>query len=160
MDSSITKHQKNLSAAIHISTFSKYFIPFGNFIVPLILWTSNKNQSQFIDYNGKQALNFQISILLYSIAIGVVAFTLALFTTWDFIDFISISEYNTHHIDFDFDFDFDNPLSFSAGIILLSTMGILGLGLLVLDVVCTVIATLKSNEGIEYKYPLTINFIN
>lgn len=159
MESSITKHHRNLSSAIHISTFSKYFIPFGNFIVPLILWISNKNESGFVDINGKQALNFQISILLYSMIAGTVIFGFALFTAWDVINFINISDHNRHHVDFDLDFDFDNPYSMSKSIILISIAGILGLGLLALDVVCTIIATLRANEGLEYKYPLTIPFI-
>lgn len=51
--------KKTLLVLIHISTFAKYLFPFGNFILPLVLWTSNKNDSAFVDHNGKQALNFQ-----------------------------------------------------------------------------------------------------
>ena len=159
MESSITKHQRNLSSAIHISTFSKYLMPFGNFIIPLILWISNKKESEFVDFNGKQALNFQISILLYSMIAGAVIFGVALFTAWDVINFINISDHNRHHIDFDFNFHFDDPFSMTRSFILISIAGILGLGLLALDVVSTIIATLRANEGLEYKYPLTIHFI-
>ncbi len=55
---------KTVASLIHVSAFSKYFIPFGNFILPLILWTAKKNDP-FVDEHGKQALNFQISIFLY-----------------------------------------------------------------------------------------------
>ena len=72
MATTLTKHERNLSAIIHASTFSKYFIPFGNFIFPLILWTANKKEYEFVDYNGKQALNFQISMLLYSIVASLI----------------------------------------------------------------------------------------
>jgi|SRR5690606_1838711 len=159
MEPSITKHHRNLSSAIHISTFSKYLMPFGNFIIPLILWISNKKESEFVDFNGKQALNFQISILLYSMVAGAVIFGVALFTAWDVINFINISDHNRHHIDLDLDFDFDDPFSMTRSIILISIASILGLGLLALDVVSTIIATLRANEGLEYKYPLTIPFI-
>ena len=37
MTDTLSKHQRNLSALIHASTFSKFFIPFGNFIIPLVL---------------------------------------------------------------------------------------------------------------------------
>ena len=157
MESSINKHQRNLAAAMHISTFSKYFFPFGNFIFPLILWTSNKNESDFLDHNGKEAINFQISILLYSTIIGAIAFIFTLFTAWDAVEFINLFEHNKHHIDLDF--DFDNPLSFGASIILMSVAGIFGLGLLILDIFCSITATIKANEGVEYQYPFTINFI-
>ena len=157
MESSITKHQKNVSSAIHISTFSKYFFPFGNFIVPLIFWISNKNESEFVDENGKEALNFQISILLYSILIGAIAFTFTLFNSWNFIDFIDIIEHNKHHISFDL--DFNHRFQFGRGAFILGISGLLGLGLLVLDIFCSIIAAIRAHEGIEYKYPLTINFI-
>ncbi len=49
MATTLTKHERNLSAIIHASTFSKYFIPFGNFIMPLILWMSNKKQYDFVE---------------------------------------------------------------------------------------------------------------
>jgi hypothetical protein len=155
MESSITKHHKNLGAIIHVSTFSKYFIPFGNFIIPLILWTSNKNQSDFVDYNGKQALNFQISLLLYSMVIGIVAIPFFFFSAWDFIGFYDLLDHNTHEIHFNFR-DF---FSFSRGWIFLGISGLLGLALFVLDIFCTIIATIRANEGIMYKYPFTINFI-
>lgn len=155
MDSSINKHQKNLSAIIHISTFSKYIIPFGNFILPLILWTSNKKESEFIDHNGKQALNFQISILLYSIILGLIAIPFIIHSFWDFAHLVDISDHNTHSIDIDFDDIFD----LGHGLIFAGVGGLIALGLFVLDVFCTIIATIRANEGIRYKYPLTINFI-
>ena len=72
MTETLSKHERNLSAVIHASTLSKYFIPFGNFLLPLVLWIGNKKEHGFVDYNGKQALNFQISLLLYSIILGII----------------------------------------------------------------------------------------
>jgi uncharacterized protein len=155
MESSINKHQKNLSAIIHVSTFSKYFIPFGNFILPLILWMSNKNNSEFVDYHGKQALNFQISLLLYSIVLGLIAIPFFVFTAWNLIDVIDILKHNTHSIHL----KFDDIFSLGSGLFYLGIAGIIGLGLFVLDVFCSIIATIKANEGTYYKYPLTIKFI-
>jgi len=60
-------HQKNIATFIHLSTFSRFIFPLGNIIAPIILWFINKDKSQFIDTHGKQAINFQISIFLYSI---------------------------------------------------------------------------------------------
>jgi len=73
MTESLTKHERNLGAAIHASTFSRFFIPFGNFLLPLVLWLANRKENAFIDHNGKQALNFQISLLLYSVILGIIA---------------------------------------------------------------------------------------
>jgi len=41
---------------------------FGSVILPLVLWQVKKEQHAFIDEQGKEALNFQISILIYIIA--------------------------------------------------------------------------------------------
>ncbi|XLS27777.1 DUF4870 domain-containing protein [Flavobacteriaceae bacterium M23B6Z8] len=155
MDSSITKNQKTVATITHLSTFSKYFFPFGNFIIPLILWLSNKNESSFVDYNGKQVLNFQISILLYSLTLGIIAVPLFLLFAHDFIGFASILDHNTH----DFDFDRDHLFRFNSGLPFLGLLGVLGAALWALDVVCTIVAAIKSGEGVSYKYPLTINFI-
>ena len=43
----------------------------------LILWLIKKDQSRFIDYHGKEALNFQLTLLLIvvaSMAVGIVTF--------------------------------------------------------------------------------------
>jgi uncharacterized Tic20 family protein len=45
------------------------------FLVPLIIWLIKKDQSRFVDDQGKEALNFQISLLIYlliTIPIGIV----------------------------------------------------------------------------------------
>ncbi|WP_117365319.1 DUF4870 domain-containing protein [Natrarchaeobaculum sulfurireducens] len=37
------------------------YYPSGNSIAPLIIWTIKKDESRFVDENGKQAVNFQIT---------------------------------------------------------------------------------------------------
>jgi uncharacterized Tic20 family protein len=34
------------------------------FIVPLIIWVIKKDQSKFVDDHGKEALNFQLTLLI------------------------------------------------------------------------------------------------
>ncbi len=96
MTESLTKHERNLSAAIHASTFSRFFIPFGNFILPLVLWLANRKENAFVDYNGKQALNFQISLLLYSVIIGMITVPFFIGFLPDFFDggLLNIRDYN------------------------------------------------------------------
>ncbi len=151
----VNKHQRNLSAVIHVSTFSIYFIPFGNFVLPLILWISNKNRSDYVDHHGKQVLNFQISLLLYGIIIGAVSFPFAISSIWDATGFVNVWEFDRHRINFSFhDFPWFTPLSLLAGI-----TGPLLLGLFLLNLFCTIQGTIRANEGVRYKYPITIPFI-
>src|SRR5690606_8732674 len=72
----IDKNQKNIATFIHLSTFSRFLFPLGNFIGPIVLWVANKDKSDFIDAHGKQAINFQISILLYAIILGMITIPL------------------------------------------------------------------------------------
>lgn len=159
MATTLSKHERNLSAIIHASTFSKYFIPFGNFIIPLILWTANKKELEFVDYNGKQALNFQISMLLYSFLASIISIPFFIgflpdlfdgaFWGWDWLSDVNNVDI---HINSD-DFRWGRWL-WPAGI-----AGILHAALVVVNVVYTILATIRTNEGERFQYPFTIKFI-
>jgi len=55
----------------HLSAFSGSIIPFGNLLGPLIIWLVKKDEYAFVDDQGKEALNFQISILIYGLVLAV-----------------------------------------------------------------------------------------
>jgi uncharacterized Tic20 family protein len=46
------------------------------FLGPLILWLIKKDQSRFVDFHGKEALNFQLTVLLVLFVGGIIAFIL------------------------------------------------------------------------------------
>ncbi|HUT29554.1 MAG TPA: DUF4870 domain-containing protein [Sedimentisphaerales bacterium] len=46
----------------------------GAVIAPLILWQVKKEEHPFVDEQGKEALNFQISILIYEVVAGLLCF--------------------------------------------------------------------------------------
>ncbi|UVE17708.1 DUF4870 domain-containing protein [Pseudomonas sp. LS44] len=64
----------------HFAAFLGLLVPFGNLFGPLILWQIKKDADPFIDAQGKEALNFQITvsiaalvcILLMLVVIGFV----------------------------------------------------------------------------------------
>lgn len=49
----------------HLSALAGYVIPFGNIIGPLIVWLIKKEEYPFVDDQGKESLNFQISFSIY-----------------------------------------------------------------------------------------------
>ena len=51
----------------HLSAFAGYFFPFGGIIGPLICWISRKDESEWVNLNGRASLNFQLSMLLYTV---------------------------------------------------------------------------------------------
>lgn len=61
----------------HVGALSLYLgIPFGHIIVPLVLWLIKKKEYPFVDEQGKESLNFQISMSIYSLIAGLLAFAL------------------------------------------------------------------------------------
>lgn len=51
----------------HLSALAGYMIPFGSVIGPLIIWSMKKDEFPYVNEQGKEALNFQISMLIYFI---------------------------------------------------------------------------------------------
>lgn len=47
---------------------------FTSFVGPLIIWMIKKDESAFIDRHGREALNFQLTILIAWVASGLLAF--------------------------------------------------------------------------------------
>jgi uncharacterized protein len=107
--SPIDQDSKTWGMLVHLSTL------IGGFIGPLVILLIKKGQMSWVEEHAKEALNFQISILIYMI----VSFVLS---------------------------------CFMIGIPLLIAIPIFSL-------VVTIIATVKANEGVMYRYPLKITFI-
>jgi uncharacterized Tic20 family protein len=99
----------------HLSAFAGYVLPFGNFIGPLIIWQTKKDVHPFAGEQGKEALNFQITV------------TLAILVCIPLM-FICIGI----------------PLAMAVG---------------VADLVFIIIAAIKANEGVAYRYPFTLRLV-
>ncbi len=61
------KQDRQLIVLTHLSQLITLVIGFGSLILPLILWSSNKERVFKMDEHGKNILNFQISLIIYSI---------------------------------------------------------------------------------------------
>lgn len=48
----------------HFAAFLGLIFPFGNLLGPLIVWQVKRDFDPFVDAQGKEALNFQISVAL------------------------------------------------------------------------------------------------
>jgi uncharacterized Tic20 family protein len=55
----------------HLSSLSGGVIPFGNIVGPLIVWLVKKDEYAFVDDQGKESLNFQISMMIYTIVLAL-----------------------------------------------------------------------------------------
>lgn len=100
----------------HLTALSGFVgVPFGHIVGPLVCWLVKGKEHPFVDSQGKEALNFQISFSIYGLVAFVLVFAL-------------------------------------IGIVLLPAVAIV-------DIVLTIIAAVKANNGESYRYPLCIRFI-
>ncbi|MBE9158669.1 DUF4870 domain-containing protein [Nodosilinea sp. LEGE 06152] len=99
----------------HLSALSGFVIPFGNIIGPLLIWLVKRDEMSFVADQGKEALNFNISMTIYMLVSGVLIFVL-------------------------------------IGIPLIIVLGIAWL-------VLSILAAVKANEGVAYRYPLTLRLV-
>ncbi len=120
----LTPEERTFGMLCHLSALALFILPsFGNIFGPLIFWLIKKDQSAWIDRQGKEALNFQISIVIYVFA----AFFLMLLLA---ITVIGI------------------PLAV-----------LIGIGLAVFWLIMVITASIKVNNGEDFRYPLNIRFI-
>jgi uncharacterized Tic20 family protein len=61
----ISKDERTWAMVAHISAIAGFVFPFGNVIGPLLIWILKKEEFPFVDDQGKEALNFQISMTIY-----------------------------------------------------------------------------------------------
>lgn len=140
-----TEQERNFSVFAHLGTFIGYIFPLAPFLVPLIIWLSNK-ESKFISDHGKAVLNFQISLLLYHILIFIIGVVLSI----DHFTFLKDNILDINEV---------QEVDFNILFILLLTLGILLL-FQIFYIVTTIIGAVRASKGRIYNYPLTIRFIH
>jgi uncharacterized Tic20 family protein len=65
METTPSSDEKTTAMICHLLGLVGYVIPFGNIVAPLVLWQMKKEGSPYIDYHGKEAVNFQIALTVY-----------------------------------------------------------------------------------------------
>ena len=148
-----TTNTKNLATFTHLSSLSQYCIPFGNYIFPILIWSSNKDKSEFIDFNGKQVLNFQLSMFMYSLVLAMIAIPIILLTVFSNIPadtLLNDENFMRHHL----------SIENITGIAIVAIIAVLlFVGLKVAEFFLIIYASVKASNGEKFEYPLTIPFI-
>ncbi|MDF7805956.1 DUF4870 domain-containing protein [Pontiellaceae bacterium B12219] len=67
------KNERQWGMACHLSALIGYLLPVpsANFIGPLVIWLMKREEGAFVDEQGRESLNFQLSILIYVIGCGI-----------------------------------------------------------------------------------------
>lgn len=62
----VSQDESTFAMLLHLSPLLGYLIPIpaANIVCPLVMWLIKKDESPFIDEQGKESLNFQITITL------------------------------------------------------------------------------------------------
>jgi uncharacterized Tic20 family protein len=69
---------RNWAMLAHLASLAKYTaVPLANILGPLVVWLIKKDEMPFVDDQGKEAINFQISVTVYGLVSGVLAFCTA-----------------------------------------------------------------------------------
>ena len=71
-----SKDERTWAMLCHFSAFAGLIFPFGNFLAPLIIWLIKKEELPFVEDQGKEVLNFQISMTIYLLISGMLCFIL------------------------------------------------------------------------------------
>lgn len=64
--------QRLFAMLCHLLGLAGLVIPFGNVIGPLVMWLVKREQSDFVDDQGKEAVNFQITMTIVAFGLGLV----------------------------------------------------------------------------------------
>ncbi|KJH84595.1 MULTISPECIES: DUF4870 domain-containing protein [Pseudomonadaceae] len=75
----------------HYSAFFWFLVPMiGNVLGPLIVWQLKKDMDPFVDEQGKEALNFQITFSILLMICGVLAWILIGFPLMALISVVAL----------------------------------------------------------------------
>ena len=75
-DNSVDKDARTWALICHLSALAGYVIPFGNILGPLVVWMVKKDSHAFVDEQGKEAVNFQITVTLAVVVSVILIFVL------------------------------------------------------------------------------------
>ncbi len=67
----ITSEDRSWGMLAHIAALAGYLIPLGNIIGPLVVWAMKRDISPFVDFHGKESINFQITMTIY-VALSII----------------------------------------------------------------------------------------
>jgi len=127
------QEERNWGLATHLAGVAGmlFIPPVGNILAVLVIWLIKRNESDFLDQNGKEALNFQITLSIVNVGLNL----LGLLNHWDWSWGLPGFHNNW----------FVTDISRFRG-----TRGVIS----ILNIIFSAIAASKAHNGISYRYPL------
>src|SRR3990167_9418358 len=72
----VSKEEQNWAMICHLSAVAGFALPFGNLLGPLIVWLIKRSEMPMVEFHGKEALNFQITVTIAAIISMLLIFVL------------------------------------------------------------------------------------
>jgi uncharacterized protein len=142
--------QRTTAALIHASALLGWLIPVGliHVLAPLIAWLALRDGHPSLDDQGKEALNFNLSVLLYGLLLGGLVVLLVLLGV---IGTAAGAALNSSGV---------AASSLVASLlsvwfVVIPVTAVLAL----LPSVLSIVAAVRASQGVLYRYPLTIRFV-
>ncbi len=80
IDPGATDDERSYSLLMHLTLLAHLIVPYVAIIAPIIMWLVRKEKSSYIDDHGREAVNFQITLLLYTIILPAIAAIIGVIT--------------------------------------------------------------------------------
>lgn len=129
-----SRQDRTWAMMCHLAALVAYIFPFGNLVVTLTLWLVKREDHPYVDQQGKEALNFQLSVMLYLLGAMIINMI-----------FLGLG-FASHRI--------------MMPMIGLSIVGLpLFAAILVFAFAMIMVAVIKTNSGENFRYPFIIRFV-
>lgn len=112
-----------------LGIFTHTPIPILGLLGPMALWLWKRDQSELVNRHGREAVNFNLTLLIYSVTLSVLS-GIGIFL-----------------------------LVFAIGILLLIPVAIAAVALFVFWFIVVIQAAVNARDGKDYDYPMTFRFI-
>ncbi len=71
-----SQDERTWALVAHLSAFAGHVFPFAHIIAPLVVWLMKRETGAFVDEQGKEAVNAQITFTIYAFVFGALCFVL------------------------------------------------------------------------------------
>lgn len=68
------KTERTWGMLCHLSAFAGLIVPLGGILAPLIIWLIKKDEMPFVNDQGKESINFQITLFVAAIICMILMF--------------------------------------------------------------------------------------
>jgi uncharacterized Tic20 family protein len=79
-DPDATNDERSYALFMHLSLLAHIVLSIIAIAIPIIMWSVKKGESPFLDDHGREAINFQISLMIWSVVFALVSIPLGFLT--------------------------------------------------------------------------------